>query len=331
MTNPAVSPDSQHIECPAQRKLFQLSTRLQFNLSSTSYFYAMEFNIDAALESVDFTSVDSSFTAPSIDPHRSLSSPQELEAACLSGDLQLVKKRLGGRSRSNAIPFGSSLYLAIESRHTDLVDFLLSRGAPLGPSHMKAATLKKDIGTLTILMKHGWDLNTPLGWATPPSLSFAIDDPNLIDWFFAHGANPNATCTLDLTPLSVAVQFADTSVIRRFFRHGGSIAHGQLLHYAVRRAFDDYIEVMHFILSQGAPVNNIMYQDRLDSYNLQQAFGLGTPLHDAARLGKLEAARVLLDHGADATIKDSLGFTPLQTAEENQHEVFADFLRNAVI
>lgn len=159
----------------------------------------------------------------------------------------------------------------------------------------------------------------------------AIDDSNLIDWFFAHGASPNAKCTLDLTPLSVAVQFADASIIRKFFSHGGSIEHGQLLHYAVRRDLDDCIDIILYILSQGAPVNDVMYQHRSDSWALQQAFGLGTPLHDAARLGKLDAARVLLDHGADCMIKDSLGFTPLQTAEENQHEAVADCLRDSMI
>lgn len=71
-----------------------------------------------------------------------------------------------------------------------------------------------------------------------------------------------------------------------------------------------------------------MYQHRPESYALQQAFALGTPLHEAARLGKREAARVLLDYGADSTIKDSLGFTPLETARKNGHSAFADCLRD---
>ena len=46
---------------------------------------------------------------------------------------------------------------------------------------------------------------------------------------------------------------------------------------------------------------------------LRDSFGY-TPLHDAARIGDVEAVRNLLDHGADARVPDDEGTTPLHLA-----------------
>ena len=98
------------------------------------------------------------------------------------------------------------------------------------------------------------------------------------------------------------------------FEYGGSIKSGQLLHYAVRRDLPDYLQVLDFILSKDPPINNVMYQEHMDSYLQPRAFALGTPLHEAAEKGKLDVVRVLIEHGAQPLIKDSRGETPQQRA-----------------
>ena len=92
----------------------------------------------------------------------------------------------------------------------------------------------------------------------------AFNDEHLTSWPLAHGVNPNAECRLDLTQLSVAGYGAPFAMIKLLFDHGGSIQHGQLLHYAVRRNHTDRLEVLGFIINKDAPNNNVMYQDRLD-------------------------------------------------------------------
>lgn len=111
---------------------------------------------------------------------------------------------------------------------------------------------------------------------------YAVDDAALTQWFLSRGAIPNAQCPLDITPLSAAVQHAPMSVIKLLFKHGGSIAFGQLLNDAAWRELDDRVDVVMFPLAQGAPINNVMYQNRLDCYRQREAFALGTALHDAA-------------------------------------------------
>ncbi|EXJ77008.1 hypothetical protein A1O3_10165 [Capronia epimyces CBS 606.96] len=158
--------------------------------------------------------------------------------------------------------------------------------------------------------------------------SLAVQEPGLVAWFLSHGADPNAGCQLDLTPLSYAVQYAPFDVIRTLFDHGGSIHTGQLVHCAVRRDQPDTLQVLAYLLNKGASINAVMYQNRPDSYQLQQAFGLGTPLHKAAQRGKLEVPRFLLENGADLNVVDSLGQTVIQRATIFRNPEVADFMRH---
>lgn len=137
-------------------------------------------------------------------------------------------------------------------------------------------------------------------------------------WLLDHGADPNATCDLDLTPLSSAVEVTPISTILSMFVHGGSIKHGQLLHYAVRRSLPDHLEVLDLILSKNPPINDVMYQQDGASYMQQRMFACGTPLHEAAERGKLDVVKILLEHGSHPLIKDSRGRVPLQRAQRAQ-------------
>lgn len=52
--------------------------------------------------------------------------------------------------------------------------------------------------------------------------------------------------------------------------------------------------------------------------NVMDISGL-TPLHLAARLGNESLVRILLDRGANPTLKDMYNFTPFDHAKENSH------------
>ena len=112
----------------------------------------------------------------------------------------------------------------------------------------------------------------------------------------------------------MAVSDAPFATIKLLFDHGGSIRHGQLLHYAVRRDHADRLEVLKFIINQGPPINNVMYQERLDCYDQLKYFGIGTPLHEAAQDGKLDMVKLLLAEGADPLIRDARGRLAIERA-----------------
>lgn len=158
------------------------------------------------------------------------------------------------------------------------------------------------------------------------SYSYAIEDLELTTWFITHGADPNAQCGLDKTPLSAAVQYGPLSVIELLFANGGNIKNGQLLHYAIWRDRDDCFAIVKYLLEKGAPVNAVMYSNEPNSFLQREAFGLGSPLHDAAATGDLNVLRLLVDRGADVRLRDTRGHLPYERAQANNHELAAQFL-----
>lgn len=140
------------------------------------------------------------------------------------------------------------------------------------------------------------------------------------------GADPNAPCGIDTTPLSVAVHKGPLAVIDTLFAHKGTVHRGQLLHWAALRRQDDRLTVVKLILQKGAAVNAILYENDEDSFIQRKPFSLGTPLHEAARVGHLDVVQLLLDHGADVTIKDTRGDLPYDVALENGHHFATQLL-----
>lgn len=157
--------------------------------------------------------------------------------------------------------------------------------------------------------------------------SYAVEDLELTTWFLAHGADPNAPCQLNKTPLSAAVQYGPYDVIQILFGCGGSVKEGQLLHFAIWRDKPDRLAVVKYIIQQGAPINELMYHQHPSSFRQRERFGLGTPLHDAAAVGDLSVVQTLLAHDASILAKDTRGKLPFQRAEANGHDVIAGLLR----
>ena len=118
------------------------------------------------------------------------------------------------------------------------------------------------------------------------------------------------------------------ATIKLLFAHGGSIEHGQLLHYAVRRNINDRPKVAQLLIDKGAPINDVMYQNHPESYRQMQDFGIGTPLHEAAEEGKLDMVELLIAHGADPMIRDPKGELAIDKARRaGQSEVVQQLLR----
>lgn len=128
----------------------------------------------------------------------------------------------------------------------------------------------------------------------------------------------------------MAVPNAPFPVIRLPFDNGGSIEHGQLPHYAVRRNERDQLEVLENILDKGPPINHAMYQTRLQNYYHLRAVGIGTPLHEAADPAKLDMVRVLVARGADLLIKDARGMLAVERAEYDGHTAVIEYLRSFI-
>ncbi|KAL4618200.1 cyclin-dependent kinase 4 inhibitor C-like [Arapaima gigas] len=63
--------------------------------------------------------------------------------------------------------------------------------------------------------------------------------------------------------------------------------------------------------------------------NVRDPLTGSTPLHDAARLGFLDTARVLVRFGAQVDARDSRHLRPMDLAEQNGHLDVAELLRSS--
>jgi len=145
---------------------------------------------------------------------------------------------------------------------------------------------------------------------------FIVKDWELTNWFLDHGADPNAGCYFDYTPMSCAVKNAPMKTVKLLFERGSDIKKGQLIHHAIERGSQDVIEMLDLLLQKGAQLNERKYEDHWPSWNMMFFMGLGTPLHGATRARKLQAVDYLLTKGADLKVKDSMDRTALYYASK---------------
>ncbi|KAK1092541.1 hypothetical protein LTR48_004147 [Friedmanniomyces endolithicus] len=171
----------------------------------------------------------------------------QINHAAMDGNLGTVvqifddvaKEAPAGKKHPLIQQLRDALLTAVESRRHDIAGYLIRKGVVADPSHGKSATINRDVAMLELLLQGGWDINEAIAWDDPSVLadrylnhiswrlhSRAVEDVVLTDWFLLNGADPNARCGVDLTPLSVAVRDAPLATIRKLFEHGGSVASG---------------------------------------------------------------------------------------------------------
>ena len=100
------------------------------------------------------------------------------------------------------------------------------------------------------------------------------------------------------------------------------------MHRAAFRTREGTDEVLKLVLARcPEDINRIMYWHQPLPYAMYREGGLGTPLHNVAEQGKPTAAQILLEAGADASMKNSRGMTALQVAEREGNAEVARVLR----
>lgn len=147
-------------------------------------------------------------------------------------------------------------------------------------------------------------------------------------WLLDHGADPNQQCSIDLNPMSYAVERASLSTIRLLLDRGADVQKGELLQHAAERR-TEVVDVLDLLLENGAPLNARMYENHYFSYSLYCFMCLGTVLHRAADLGKVDAVRFLISRGIDVTVRDASGRTALDFAQESGYPEIIELLQPA--
>lgn len=147
----------------------------------------------------------------------------------------------------------------------------------------------------------------------------ALHDEDLVKWFLDHGADPNASVPGWPSPMNIAAMRGSLPIIKLLVLNGGRVNQG-VLQSAVKTSGTGRAEVLEFLLSQGAPIDEVEYEWDEATFKKHWARAYGTALHHAAKRGNEEIVAFLIKKGARQDIKDSLSMTAIQSASKNGHE-----------
>ncbi|CZR65974.1 uncharacterized protein PAC_15874 [Phialocephala subalpina] len=193
----------------------------------------------------------------------------------------------------------------------------LIHGAKITQRTFLGATRRQDVVAFQAFLDHGWDINSVE--FDQPALRLVTRTETVLKWFLDHGADPNLRDKIDCSPLATAALKPPTVAIRAFeilIDHGAEVD-SRALFYSMDPRGKGGIPVMKYLIARGVDVNAIgsMVGSRE-----------GTPLHYAVALKSEEKINLLLDAGADKTIKTSYGMTPADVAKSRGYMEIFEFL-----
>ncbi len=137
----------------------------------------------------------------------------------------------------------------------------------------------------------------------------------LVQWLLERGADPNANlCSETYTALEKGAMTASQEVLELLIAHGAKLANRRVLHFAASRDRRDIVELF---LDKGASINGVPDNEDIAPYEA---------LHSAVGAGAMGGVQLLLERGADKSIKDSRGMTARELALSRRRKRCAQFL-----
>ena len=156
-----------------------------------------------------------------------------------------------------------------------------------------------------IINEHPHHVNACGGYyMTPLVAALAGRHLRTAQLLYDYGADPNVQCYDGGSPLHAAVQSGHLEIVQKLIKYKANINAqnriGWTPLYIASRLVQPNIDVIQTLLWYGVDVN-------------AQAKDGTTALHEASAFGTAEVVRLLLEHGANAEMKNKQGRTPHQT------------------
>ncbi len=270
----------------------------------------------------------------------------DIWTACHMGNLTRVRELLDqdpalvNRNSDYASYYlgcGSPLRNAAAKGHMEIVQLLLDRGAdpnlreegiaPHGHALYSAAA-NRYYEIAVLLLEHGANPNAAVE-SSADCLSRAISngDQKMIDLLTSHGA---------VRPVHISAYYGDVERAEAAFAANPALANDpEALANAASEGQDAFVRLMLryqpdlarriAVTAKNSELTEFLFQQGMDP---NHADWLGvTRLHEFARKGDVERAKVFLDHGADPNLRDDdLGSTPLAWAAKSGQAEMVELL-----
>jgi cytohesin len=182
------------------------------------------------------------------------------------------------------------------------------------------ASQQGDLATVRKLVESGVDVNSTDGHGMGPLLTFT---PSVLEFLLSKGADPNRQMNQNGAPVLVGVAYMNNVECVQLLLEGGADANAVMkhtgetpLHSSLAKSGDDVQAadrhaVVKLLIDRGADPNRrtIPGVTTLAFWRDVRTRG-ETPLHRAAAYASEETIKLLLEAGADKTIRDANGDSP---------------------
>ena len=265
--------------------------------------------------------------------------------------------RLGSRSTAMAaallcvasVSAGNAdvrLIEAIQNRDHETVRTLLAQKVDVnapegdGATALHWAVVRDDVDVVAALLRAGADVDAANDYGvTPLTLACTNRNAAVVEQLLGAGANPNAASEMGETALMTCAGTGSAAALEALFEHGASNVHARESSHGqtalMWAAAQKNPEAVRVLLAHGADVHarsathllpvNLGDGDPFEQFVMQPQRG-STALLFAARNGRTENARLLLDAAADVHEQMPTGESALVLASFSNQGRFAAFL-----
>ncbi|KAI9362545.1 ankyrin repeat-containing domain protein [Zopfochytrium polystomum] len=254
-----------------------------------------------------------------------------------------------GYDTNVAMQGSTLLHFAIFKERVDMVRFLLDRGSDPNARNEKGITVlglacaTDQVQSTKILLQSGADVDLPaMDTMAPIFVAASAGDLETVELLHRHGANIRSK-SANQNPLVGACVSGKDRVVEYLLNHGADVAaaveggltplffalsHRQfavaeLLHrngHTLEATADSNCTLLHFAAERGntEAIEWILQRPSLIDIDAKDDDDM-TPLHCACKNGHADAARVLIDNGAEINATSDGRLTPLLHAAGNAH------------